>query len=265
MRAPICVIDAFTAEPFRGNPAAVCFPAGPVGADWMQRVAAEMNLSETAFVVARGDEWELRWFTPAAEVALCGHATLAAAHALWESGRLRSDQSARFQTLHSGLLTCERAGPAIAMDFPSRPATAVEPPDELIAGLGERPLWTGKSTDDFLCELPDEAAVRRLKPDLVRLSLLPVRGVIVTARAGGADYDIVSRFFAPAVGVPEDPVTGSAHCTLAPYWSARLGKRLLRGWQASARGGEVVMRLSASGDRVQLLGDAVTVWKGELV
>ena len=228
----------------------------------MQRVAAEMNLSETAFLSPRLDGWGLRWFTPAVEVALCGHATLASAHTLWESGRLAADQPARFHTEQSGVLTCVRRSTGIAMDFPARIAEAAPIPAGLAEALGSAPVWVGRSAYDYLCELPDEATVRGLKPDLGALARLPVRGVIVTAKGGGG-FDLVSRFFAPGAGVAEDPVTGSAHCTLAPYWAAKLGRCILRAWQASARGGEV--RLELAGDRVWLEGNAVTVWRGELV
>lgn len=262
MNLPICVVDAFTSEKFRGNPAAVCVLPGPADEGWMQQVAAEMNLSETAFLVPRADGWGLRWFTPAVEVALCGHATLASAHVLWESGRLRPDEAARFHTAQSGVLTCRRRAGLIEMDFPVRPATAAEPPAGLAAALGIQPIWTGRSQDDFLCELPDEASVRSLRPDHAALARLPVRGVIVTAHGAG-DFDCVSRFFAPGAGVAEDPVTGSAHCTLAPYWAGKLGKAALRAWQASSRGGEVGLKLV--GDRVFLSGSAITVWRGELL
>lgn len=261
MGIPINVIDAFTAEKFRGNPAAVCFLPDQVPDSWMQQVAAELNLSETAFLLPEANQWLLRWFTPTTEVALCGHATLASAHALWESGRAAKQDPIHFRTLKSGVLTCRRNGSSIAMDFPVRPATAAAPPDGLQEALGCDLRWCGRSTYDYLVEVANEAVVRGLKPDFRALAELPVRGVIVTATAGG-DYDFVSRFFAPGAGVPEDPVTGSAHCTLAPYWAARLSRNRLRGWQASARGGEV--RVELDGDRVQLAGDSVTVWRGEL-
>lgn len=225
----------------------------------MQGVAAEMNLSETAFLLPEEGGWRLRWFTPVAEVALCGHATLASAHVLWESGRLPLTEPARFVTRSSGVLTCVHRDDWIEMDFPSRPASEASVPTELVEALGVTPVWTGRTIDDFLCEFADEAAVRGLRPDLGALSRISVRGVIVTARGTGG-WDFVSRFFAPAVGVGEDPVTGSAHCSLAPFWSARLGRPELRAWQASARGGEVRTRMM--GDRVRLTGHAVTTWEG---
>ncbi len=253
-------VDAFTHEPFRGNPAAVCVLETPATPSWMQQVAAEMNLSETAFLVPKGSLWGLRWFTPTTEVALCGHATLASAHVLWEIGRVPAESRIRFQTEQSGILECQYSLDGIRMDFPSRPALQEEPPEGLCTALGAYPVWVGRSEYDYLVELEDESAVKSLKPDFGVLEHLPVRGVIVTAR-GSAPYDFVSRFFAPAAGVPEDPVTGSAHCTLAPHWARRLGRVELTGWQASRRGGEVQVHLM--GDRVRLGGRAVTVWRGE--
>jgi PhzF family phenazine biosynthesis protein len=251
-------IDAFTEQAFRGNPAAVCLLDGDRGEEWMQDVAAEMNLSETAFLLPRGDEWSLRWFTPAAEVALCGHATLASAHALYEE---RGLTSARFHT-KSGLLTADRDGEWIELDFPAAIARPADAPEGLLESLGVRePLFVGRNEFDYVIELRSEDDVRAVDPDHVRLRRIPVRGVIVTSRA--RDYDFVSRFFGPAVGVDEDPVTGSSHCALTPYWSVKLGKTEMNAWQASKRGGEVRVRLD--GDRVKLRGKAVTVFRGELV
>jgi PhzF family phenazine biosynthesis protein len=257
-------IDAFTAEPFAGNPAAVCLLPAPAQAAWMQRVAAEMNLSETAFVSPRpaGDGFDLRWFTPRVEVPLCGHATLAGAHALWEEGLLPSDAPARFHTA-SGLLAAERADGWIELDFPTDPVAPDEPPPELTAALGVRPGHVARSQNRFLIELDDEKAVRSLRPDLDLIAALPVQGVIVTARAAGGTYDFVSRYFAPRVGIAEDPVTGSAHCSLVPYWAERLGKRELLAYQASERGG--TLRLRLAGERVKMGGQAVTVLRGELL
>jgi len=257
-------VDAFTDRAFAGNPAAVCLLPQPRDERWMQAVAREMNLSETAFLHPEGEDgaWRLRWFTPAVEVELCGHATLASAHVLWEAGKLPGDRPARFHTL-SGLLTAERRGEWIELDFPARPAEPAPAPPGLAEALGAEPLWVGKSRYDYLLELASEAAVRSLDPDHRRLGTLPVRGVIVTARAEQAPFDFVSRFFAPGAGVDEDPVTGSAHCTLGPYWAARLGKPELLAFQASARGG--VVRVRVEGERVKLGGQAVTVLRGELV
>jgi PhzF family phenazine biosynthesis protein len=262
MSIPIVQVDAFTATPFAGNPAAVCILPRAASEAWMQSVAREMNLSETAFLVRRGDAWQLRWFTPAIEVALCGHATLASAHVLWEDGYLTSGTQACFDT-KSGRLTADRDGAWIRMDFPAVPATAVEAPPDLLPALGVEALAVGKNRMDYLVEVESESVVLGLSPDFGRLRRLPVRGAIVTARATSKDYDFVSRFFAPAAGVDEDPVTGSAHCALAPYWAAKLGRSELTGRQASARGG--IVRVWSKGDRVLLGGQAVVVLRGDLL
>jgi len=266
MTLPIAQVDAFTATPFAGNPAAVCLLTESRDDGWMQRVAAEMNLAETAFVRARAGGpdagFDLRWFTPAAEVDLCGHATLASAHVLWEDGRLAPDAQARFHT-RSGLLTADRVDGWIELDFPATPDEPTPAPDGLIASLGATPRYVAKSRFDYLVELEDEAAVRALAPDFKGLARLGMRGVIATARASGGGFDFVSRFFAPAVGIDEDPVTGSAHCCLAPFWSRRLGRTTFVAHQVSARGGVVRVRLD--GDRVRLGGQAVTILRGELL
>ena len=254
-------VDAFTATPFAGNPAAVCVLPSPASEGWMQRVAREMNLSETAFLVRTGDAWQLRWFTPTIEMALCGHATLASAHVLWEDRHLPAGTQARFDT-QSGRLTADRDGSWIAMDFPAEPAAPIEAPPDLIAGLGVKPVAVGKNRMDYLVEVGSEAEVLAVAPDFGKLRRIPVRGVIVTARAAGSGVDFVSRFFAPGAGVDEDPVTGSAHCALAPYWAAKLGRAELVGRQASARGG--IVRVRAKGERVILAGQAVVVLRGDL-
>ena len=228
----------------------------------MQLVAAEMNLSETAFVVPRDDGFGLRWFTPTTEVDLCGHATLASAHVLWETGRLAEADTARFHT-RSGLLTAEREGDWIELDFPATPAEPIEPPAGLSDLLGSVPKFVGRSRFDLLLELTDAEELRDLNPDFGGLSSLPVRGLIVTAKSDVPEYYFLSRFFAPAAGIAEDPVTGSTHCALAPYWGERLGKSEMTAYQASARGGVVKVKLA--GDRVLLRGQAVTVLRGELV
>ncbi len=256
----IAQVDAFTSKPFAGNPAAVCVLPEPREAAWMQAVAMEMNLSETAFLVKRADGFDLRWFTPAVEVKLCGHATLAGAHVLWEDGHLPPGAQARFHTL-SGLLTADRQGDWIELDFPAAIEARCDPPHGLAEALGARPVYAGRNEFDYLVELESEAVVRGLKPDHKLLATLPVRGVIVTARAAG--YDFVSRFFAPGSGIDEDPVTGSAHCALGPYWKSKLGKDEFLAFQASRRGGVVKVRVA--GDRVKLGGQAVTVMRGELV
>ena len=255
-------VDAFASRPFTGNPAAVCVLPAPRDERWMQDVAREMNLAETAFLHPEDDGYRLRWFTPAAEVALCGHATLASAHVLWEDGHLPPGEPARFHT-RSGVLTAERRDDWIELDFPATPAEPTAPPPVLVAALGASPRWVGRTRFDYLVELASEEAVRTLAPDLAELAALDARGVIVTSRGASAAYDFVSRFFAPGIGVPEDPVTGSAHCALAPFWAARLGKTAMTGFQASARGG--VVRVRWAGERVVLGGQAVTVLRGELL
>ena len=259
-------VDSFTAEPFTGNPAAVCLLDGPEEPSWMQAVAAEMNLSETAFVERRDDGFNLRWFTPVQEADLCGHATLAAAHVLWEEGEPASRLC--FDT-RSGILTAARSPDgAILLDFPAEPVEqAAAPPAGLAAALGADPVWVGCNRLEWFWEVADAAAVRGLRPDFagVAAACLPLRGVVVTARSDldrpGADF--VSRCFGPATGIDEDPVTGSSHCGLGPLWGERLGKSDLVGYQASARGGYVGVRLA--GDRVVLSGQAVTVTRGELL
>ncbi|HEV7222265.1 MAG TPA: PhzF family phenazine biosynthesis protein [Pirellulales bacterium] len=254
-------VDAFTDRLFAGNPAAVCWLEHEADAAWMQQVAAEMNLSETAFVRPLGEGHELRWFTPAVEVDLCGHATLAAAHALWQSG-MAPKGAIRFHT-RSGVLACTQVGDFIELDFPATPAAAMSPPAALVEALGVQPVFTGSSKFYLLAALASAAAVRSLRPDFRKLLDVPTRGVIATAASDDPKFDFISRFFAPALGVNEDPVCGSAHCCLTPYWAERLGKSQLTAYQASARGG--VLRLKLDGDRVTLGGQAVTVWQGELV
>ncbi|QXJ25423.1 PhzF family phenazine biosynthesis protein [Actinomadura graeca] len=264
------VVDAFTDRPFTGNPAGVCLLTEPAEPAWMQRVAIEMMHSETAFVRPVEDaeaDYELRWFTPVVEVALCGHATLASAHALYGTGTVAADRPIRFRTLHSGVLTVTRAADGtLSMDFPAGPAAPVDAPAGLAEALGVPVLWTGRNfQDDLLVEVADEASVLGLAPDLAGLARIDGRGVIVTAAAGpGRGHDFVSRFFAVRVlpGDGEDPVTGSAHCALAPFWAERLGRAELTGYQASARGGHV--RVALRGGRVSLSGTAVTVLDGTL-
>jgi PhzF family phenazine biosynthesis protein len=261
MTLRITQVDSFTNRPFAGNPAGVCILPRAADEPWMLKVAGEMNLAETAFLVPQRDGYDLRWFTPTVEVDLCGHATLASAHVLWEDGHLKPDAQARFHT-KSGLLTAERREPWIELDFPATPAAPADAPPELHVALGAKPRFVGLSKFDYLVELDNESAVRTLDPDLAAIARVPARGVIVTAHADKGKYDFVSRFFAPQSGVPEDPVTGSAHCALAPYWSAKLGKNELMAYQASVRGGEIKLRLE--GNRVRLGGQAVTVLRGEL-
>jgi PhzF family phenazine biosynthesis protein len=258
----ITQVDAFTATPFGGNPAAVCVLPEPGDAVWMQQVAREMNLAETAFLHRQEDGYSLRWFTPMVEVDLCGHATLASAHVLWEEGHLSANEPARFHT-RSGLLTATRNGAWIEMDFPATPAAPADAPADLIEALGATALWTGKTPFDYLVEVDSEATLRALTPDFTRLGRVPTRGVIVTSRSASPEYDFVSRFFGPAVGINEDPVTGSAHSALTPYWAERLGKTEMTAYQASARGG--VLRVRQNGERVIIGGQAVTTLRGELL
>ena len=265
----VTTVDAFTDRPFAGNPAAVVVLEREAPERWMRALAAEMNLSETAFLVPGGEAWALRWFTPSVEIDLCGHATLAAAHVLFETGRVAPGGTARFDT-RSGRLTVAQEGDRLAMDFPATPPEPAQPPAALAEALGAWPVWTGRSRFDWFAVLPSALDVRALDPDHGRLAALPgvagqarARGVIVTAQAeAGEDLDVVSRFFAPGAGVPEDPVTGSAHCAIGPYWAGRLKRDTLHCQQASARGGTLEVRLR--GDRVDLVGHAVTTYVAEL-
>jgi predicted PhzF superfamily epimerase YddE/YHI9 len=262
MNIPLFIVDAFTSRPFSGNPAAVCLLAEERPDSWMQSVGAEMNLSETAFVRPVAGGFSLRWFTPTVEVDLCGHATLASAHVLWETGRLAPDTAARFST-RSGWLTAVRRGGEIEMDFPARPPVQAELPLILATDFAISPLWTGRNGMDYFFEVESEAAVREVWPVFASLALRDIRGVIITAKSASPEFDFVSRFFAPGSGIDEDPVTGSAHCALGPYWGVKLGKVQMRGYQASARGGVVGVRLD--GERVHLSGTAVTTVRGEWV
>lgn len=264
---PIFQVDAFTSEPLGGNPAAVCLLDEARPDAWMQRVAAEMNLSETAFLLPENGAFDLRWFTPTHEVPLCGHATLASAHVLWESGLVPAGAELRFRT-RSGVLEARRAGPRIELDLPAYPPRETALPSAVRVALGVEPRFAGCTAErglgdlDYLMELASEREVRGLRPDFARLGRDVRAGIIVTARSETNGLDFVSRYFAPAFGIDEDPVTGVAHCCLVPYWSARLGKKELVGYQASARGGTVHGRLE--GERVLLSGEAVTVLRGTL-
>lgn len=255
-------VDAFTNQPFAGNPAAVCILSEPAQELWMQKVAQEMNLPETAFLYRQADAFDLRWFTPAMEIDLCGHATLAGAHVLWEEGYLKPDQRACFHT-RSGLLTAVRKGDWIELDFPAEPQVQITPPPGLAKALGVTPKYIGKNRFDYLVEVDSEETVRKLKPDFALLKEFPVRGIIVTSIAASQGYDFVSRFFAPGVGINEDPVTGSAHCCLGPFWRGRLNKNEFVACQASLRGG--VIRVRVGEKRVYIGGQAVTIVRGELI
>jgi PhzF family phenazine biosynthesis protein len=262
MEVPIYQVDAFTEQPFAGNPAAVCLLDGPADEAWMQNVGREMNLSETAFLYRRDDGFNLRWFTPAVEVELCGHATLASAHVLFTEGYLRAGDEARFHT-KSGLLTAEKRNDWLELDFPATAPKEAEAPPGLLEALGvAETAYVGKTRFDYLVEAAGEEVVRDIKPDARRLGELNVRGVMVTARAASGEHDFVSRFFAPGAGIDEDPVTGSAHCALGPYWGAKLGCEEMVAFQASPRGG--VVKVTLAGDRVKLAGKAVTVLRGKL-
>ena len=256
-------VDAFTDRPFGGNPAGVCVLETPRDEEWMQHVAREMNVSETAFLERRADGFDLRWFTPRVEVDLCGHATLASAHVLWQEGHLAPDEQARFHT-RSGLLEAQRADDFIELDFPAYAPRPLDPPPALVQALGVTPEAVARFDINYLLAAVDsEETVRALDPDLALLATLPDLAVTVTSRASTPGYDFVSRAFAPNAGIAEDPVTGSTHCCLGPFWRERLGKDAFTAYQASARGG--VVRVRVEGERVRLGGQAVTVLVGTLI
>ncbi|HLN26839.1 MAG TPA: PhzF family phenazine biosynthesis protein [Gemmataceae bacterium] len=261
MGIPIIQVDAFTDRPFAGNPAAICILSEPRDTQWMKSVAAEMNLSETAFLERRADGFQLRWFTPAIEVDLCGHATLASAHALWEGGYLQPGQQARFHT-RSGLLAASKSGDWIELDFPTNAPEPTASPPGLLEALGINAIHVEKHRLHYLVEVDSEEVLRGANPNFQALAKVPIRGIIVTCRTASGPYDFLSRYFAPAAGINEDPVTGSAHCCLGPYWQRKLGKDEFLAYQASARGG--VVRVRVQGERVLLGGQAVTVLRGEL-
>jgi len=258
---PLVLVDAFTDRPFSGNPAAVCVLESAAAGDWMQAVAAELNLPATAFVWPRNDHWCLRWFAPVAELTMCGHGTLAATHVLLERSAAAAE-SLVFETA-AGQLTARQVGERIEMDFPSEPSSLVEPPSELRSAIGLDLLRVERNRLDYLLEVDSEDVVRNLRPDLAALREVETRGVIVTARATSPGADFVSRFFAPRFGLDEDHVTGSAHCCLGPYWAPRLGRTSLIGRQLSPRGGVVHVQV-VSADRVRLSGQCVTVVRGDL-
>jgi predicted PhzF superfamily epimerase YddE/YHI9 len=259
---PIFAVDAFAEKPFSGNPAAVVFLDVERSDAWLQATAAEFNLSETAFVLPCGDAYALRWFTPLVEVPLCGHATLASAHALWESGRLAKEKEARFET-RSGRLTARRDGEWIVLDLPSLPVSPAKPPPGLLSALHDTPIAFAENDGVCLLEMDSEETVRRAAPDLAKWDAVTKKGLILTAPARRKTYDVVSRCFFPADGIPEDPVTGSAHCAIGPYWAERLGKPVLTAYQASKRGGTLLLRVKEG--RVDVGGRAVTAWSGSLL
>ncbi len=262
MNVEMFQVDAFTDTPFTGNPAGVFLLSELQADSWMRQVAQEMNLSEVAFLLPLSDGYSLRWFTPTTEVDLCGHATLAAAHILWQEGLLAPEETAIFHT-KSGVLRGSKRGDWIELDFPIEPAVTAEPPEQLLAALGVLPTYVGRNRFDYIVELGSEEELQQLNPDLALLADLPVRGVIVTCLSSAQGVDFVSRFFGPAIGIDEDPVTGSAHCCLAPYWSRRLGKEVMTARQLSPRGGALRVRLGQG--RVYLQGQAVTVIRGQLL
>lgn len=262
MAAEIHVVDAFTTTAFCGNPAAVCILDSEADDGWMQKVASEMRHSETAFVCRCEEGWRLRWFTPGSEVDLCGHATLAAASVLWSSGREPAGSVIGFRT-RSGMLSARQETGGIALDFPSIPVSPCDTPEGLASALGAPIISCGRTKFDILAELSSASDVCGLEPDGAALSAIPCRGIIVTAAADVPAYDFVSRFFAPSVGIPEDPVTGSAHCSLGPFWGERLKKTSLCGFQCSPRGG--IVRVALRGDRVVISGNAVPVLSGRLL
>jgi PhzF family phenazine biosynthesis protein len=255
-------VDAFTDRPLSGNPAAVCILPAWEEDSWLHAVAREMNLSETAFLVPQPGHFDLRWLTPKVEVDLCGHATLASAHVLWQQGRARPGEEIRFST-RSGILKAALRGQDIELDFPLKPEQPAPAPPGLLEALGASARYVGKNDCDYLVEVESESVLRSMSPDFKRLATVEARGIIVTSRSAEPQFDFVSRFFAPASGVDEDPVTGSAHCCLGDFWRKRLGKSDFVAYQASARGGVVKVRVTK--DRAFLGGRAVLVAKGELL
>ena len=255
-------VDAFTEKAFRGNPAAVCILSFQKEDQWLQNVAQEMNLSETAFLMREGKGWRLRWFTPLVEVDLCGHATLASAYILWEKGYEEKQSTILFDT-RSGILKASRDGEWIELDFPSEPASESEVPDDLLKALKVKPGFTGKNRFDYLIEIGSEEELKALNPDFMLLKTVKARGIIVTSLSGSPEYDFVSRFFAPACGINEDPVTGSAHCCLGPFWQHKTGKSDFNAYQVSKRGG--CIRVRVRGKRTFIAGKAITVLDGELI
>ncbi|MBK9331282.1 MAG: PhzF family phenazine biosynthesis protein [Ignavibacteria bacterium] len=258
----IFTVDAFTDTPFKGNPAAVCIPDHEISDSQMQSIAFEMNLSETAFLTVRNDCFGLRWFTPKAEVELCGHATLASAHILWQENIIPDSQEAVFHTMYKGILKALKNGNEITLDFPANIPSPSDGNEILLKALNVNPVNVFVTDNHYLIELNSETELRNVNPDFSLLKTFPKYGTILTCRSDDQEIDFVSRFFAPAKGVDEDPVTGSAHCVLAPYWSDKLGKNKMNAYQASERGGKLTVEFS--GDRVLISGSAVTVTKGEL-
>ena len=263
MNQQIIQVDAFTNRAFQGNPAAVCVLPSPQDDRWMQSVAREMNLSETAFLLKQDRHYSLRWFTPTTEVPLCGHATLASAHVLWTEGYASTGQELKFET-KSGVLTAKYQDDWIELNFPVNRSQDIPPSTKLSDALGVNLKTVLYNSLGYLVEVASARQVQQLQPNFTLLKQLPISNVIVTSKAQDSEYDFVSRFFAPGLGIDEDPVTGAAHCCLAPYWRDRLQKNQFLAYQASSRGGVIKVNYDG-GDRVTLLGQAVTVMRGELI
>jgi len=261
MEIKIFTVDAFTSKPFAGNPAAVFILEHELTEQQMKNIAFEMNLSETAYVLKEGDNYNLRWFTPHSEVDLCGHATLASSHILWEKGLHNKNSTIHFQT-RSGLLKANMVNGKIELDFPIDEAHQIEVPDDLVKTLGAKPIYLGMTKWSYLAEMDSEETVRNIKPDFDLMETLEAWGLMITARSSTMEFDFVSRFFAPRKGVKEDPVTGSAHCALGPYWMKKLNKNEFTAYQASKRGGVIGVKIE--GERVKLTGEAVTVLEGKI-
>ena len=261
-RMEIYQVDAFTNQPYKGNPAAVCILNESKEDKWMYNVAEEMSLPETAFIHKKEGKYNLRWFTPTHEVDLCGHATLASAKVLWETENAKREENIDFHT-KSGVLTAKSKGDWIELDFPIEAEKEVDPPEKLIKALDVKPKYVGKNRMDYLIEVDNKEIIQKIKPDFRMLKEVDARGIIVTSKANSNRYDFVSRFFAPAIGIDEDPVTGSAHCCLAPYWKKRLNKNQFTAYQASNRGGTIKIKLGK--ERVYLSGQAVIIMEGNLL
>ncbi len=270
MKLPIHTVDAFADKPFTGNPAAVCITNKALNEDIMQKIAFEMNLSETAFLVRTksgtkskdAQEFNLRWFTPQAEVDLCGHATLASSHILYSAGICDKNEPINFHTKSGVLTSVNKGNDTYEMDFPAIEQDVIDYPHELEVALGIKPVYVGMTKWNYVVELENEEEVRNVQPDFALLEKLQGWGTIITAKSSMKGYDFVSRFFAPEKGVPEDPVTGSAHCALGPFWQKRLEKNEFKAYQASQRGGTLGVRVE--GDRVFLSGHAITMLSGEM-
>ncbi len=261
MELKLYTVDAFTDKPFAGNPAAVCILEKELAETQMKKIAFEMNLSETAFVRKTGVVYSLRWFTPDSEVDLCGHATLATSHILWQTGLHDKSETISYET-RSGILKARQVNGKIELDFPIDKEHPIDIPGVLVETLGAKPVYLGMTKWSYLAEMDSEEKVRNINPDFEKMESLEAWGVMITARSASKDIDFVSRFFAPRKGVQEDPVTGSAHCALGPYWAKKLGKNKLKAYQASERGG--YLDVNVEGERVKLLGSAVTVIEGKI-